>query len=285
MSGSSDIALVQCRVTGASHVRAGKPCQDAIRGVREGAIVALAVADGHGTSEHGDVGARIAVEVAIEQLLEFARGLDSGRLVDIRMVHAYAKDRLRSQLVRAWTARVREHAGSETAALQPYGSTLLVALASPSYLLLGQLGDGDILLVDAGGRVERPIAPDPRHFAEETTSLCQSDAWTAMRVHVAPAPDAEALLVLSTDGYSKSYATDAIFELIGPDYLDMLREHGADGVEARLPEILEQVTAGGSGDDIALGMLRWAPAAHAGAEASTAAPATPGKENDACVDS
>jgi Protein phosphatase 2C len=284
MSGS-DLALVQCKVTGAGHVRAGKPCQDAIRGVREGAIVALAVADGHGTSAHGDVGAALAVEVAIEQLLEFARGLDSGHIVDTRTVHAYAKDRLRCQLVRAWTARVREHAGSETAALQPYGSTLLVALASPSYLLVGQLGDGDILLVGAGGRVARPMATDPRHFAEETTSLCQSDAWTAMRVHVAPAPDAEALLVLSTDGYSKSYATDAIFELIGPDYLDMLREHGADGVEARLPEVLEQVTTGGSGDDIALGILHWAPAAHAGAEMSTAAPATPGKENDACVDS
>ena len=45
-------SLVQCCVTGARHLREGKPCQDAVRGVRDGDVVVLAVADGHGTSTH-----------------------------------------------------------------------------------------------------------------------------------------------------------------------------------------------------------------------------------------
>jgi hypothetical protein len=184
-------------------------------------------------------------------------------------------------LVREWADRVRRHAGVEHAELQPYGSTLLFALASPDYLLVGQLGDGDVLLVDAAHQVARPIAPDPSNFADETTSLCLNEAWTAMRVRATPAPDAEALLLLSTDGYSKSYATDAVFELIGPDYLDMFREHGPVGVEQQLREILEAVSAGGSGDDIALGMLYWAPSVDAATSQEDSAPAAIPGEDDA----
>ena len=265
MSGSGDEprapsspppSLIQGRVTGARHVRDGRVCQDAIGGVVSGGVAVLAVADGHGTSVHGDVGASIAVTVAIEHLVQFAAAIGPER--DVRSAHAHARDVLRGQLVREWTARVRAQAGDDSADLVPYGSTLIFALATPAYLLVGQLGDGDLLLVDSSGVVTRPIAPDPNNFAEETSSLCQKDAWATLRVLTTPAPAPNTLLLLSTDGYSKSYATDTIFELIAPDYLAMLDEHGPGVVEAQLTEILEQVTVGGSGDDIALGMMYWA---------------------------
>ena len=249
--------LVQGRVAGARHLREGKPCQDAIRGIREGEIVVLAVADGHGTSTHGDIGATLAVDVAVKQLLRFAAEVGIAKASDPQVVQAFAEHPLRIQLAREWANRVREHAGDEDAELQPYGSTLLFALATPEYLLVGQLGDGDILVVDGARQVVRPIAPDPNNFADETMSLCQKEAWTAIRVRATPAPNTEELLLLSTDGYSKSYETDDIFELIGPGYLDMFRAQGAGAVEQQLQEILELVTSGGSGDDIALGILYW----------------------------
>jgi len=275
-------AVVQCRVPGAQHLRVGKPCQDAIGWARVGDIVALAVADGHGTSARGDVGAVLAVSVAVEQLLRFASELRPEQAADPGAVYSYARHPLRVHLVRDWADRVRRHAGAENAELELYGSTLLFALASPTYLVVGQIGDGDILLVDSARLVTRPIAPDPNNFADETTSLCQNEAWTAIRVRATPAPDGEALLLLSTDGYSKSYATDAVFELIGPDYLDMFREHGPVGVEQQLREILEAVSSGGSGDDIALGMLHWPPSVDAATSQDDAAPgAIPGSD-DAC---
>jgi hypothetical protein len=267
-------SLIQGRVTGARHVRDGRVCQDAIGGEVSGGVAVLAVADGHGTSLHGDVGAAIAVAVAVEHLVQFAAALGPER--DVRSAHAHARDVLRGQLVREWTTRVRAQAGDDGADLVPYGSTLIFALATSAYLLVGQLGDGDLLLVGSSGLVTRPIAPDPNNFAEETSSLCQKDAWATLRVLTTPAPAPNTLLLLSTDGYSKSYATDAIFEMIAPDYLAMLAEHGPGGVEAQLPEILDQVTVGGSGDDIALGMMYWSGAsAEAVGALATPAPELP----------
>lgn len=274
-------ALASARVIGARHLRGGRPCQDAVRSLVLGDLVALAVADGHGTSAHGDVGAEIAADVAVHALARFAGDLGEERSRDARAVHAYAQHPLRVQLARAWTERVRAHAGAADAALQPYGTTLICALATPTFLLLGQIGDGDILMVDLARRVTRPLPPDPSSFADETASLCQNEAWTSIRVLTIPRPNDETLVLLSTDGYSKSYATDEIFERIGPDYLDLVRESGLAAVEALLPEFLSAVTQGGSGDDIAIGMLYW-PAAPKRADRS--APAIdPVEQSDSCA--
>ena len=248
--------LAKACVRGAKHVRDNRPGQDAIASAAADDLVALAVADGHGTSARADVGASLAVQVAIEHLLRFGREVRD--VAELRRVQAYASHPLRLHLVRDWVDRVRQHANDDAIDLQIYGSTLLFALATPSYLLLGQLGDGDILLARAGGDLVRPIAADPANFAEETSSLCQPEAWTKLQVRVQPAPRAETLLLLSTDGYGKSYASDAVFEQIAPDYLEMMRADQPADVERQLPEILDAVSAGGSGDDIAFGILYWA---------------------------
>jgi len=261
MSGSErPLPLVAgARVTGARHLRAERLCQDAVRVRATDRCAAIAVADGHGSAAKSDVGAELAVTVAIEALERFAAGLGPERSAVVRAVHAYAEHPLRVQITRAWTERVREDAGAADADLAPYGSTLIFALATQTYVLLGQIGDGDILLVDPERGVSRPIPPDPRCFAEETMSLCQREAWTELRVLALPPPEGEALLLLSTDGYGKSYASDADFEKIGPDYLALVHAEGLRAVEAQLGEFLAEVTQRGSGDDIALGMMYWPP--------------------------
>jgi hypothetical protein len=252
------------KVIGAKHVRDGRPCQDDIAVARAGGSWAIAVADGHGSSVHAEIGARIAVEVASEHLLAFAASMGPEHRVDPRAVHGFAQDPFRRLLVREWTRRVREHAGADDVALKDYGSTLLFALATPEFLLLGQLGDGDILVVDATGAVTRPLPTDPRCFGEDTPSLCLPDAPTSLRVVTMPVPAGETLLLVSTDGYGKSYATDVDFERIGPDYLEMVREIGASGVGENLEAFLTAVTTGGSGDDIALGLVYLPPVRPAG---------------------
>jgi protein phosphatase 2C-like protein len=275
-------AYASARVTGARHLREGRPCQDAVRVLAQGDIVAMAVADGHGTCAHGEIGAELAVDVTVNALLQFAEVLGGKQSGD---AHAYAVHPLRLQLVREWADRVRHHAGAADADLHPYGTTLIFALATPTFLLVGQIGDGDILLVDGSGRVSRPIAPDPSSFAEETASMCEGEAWTVMRVLAIPPPKQEALLLLSTDGYGKSYATDEIFERIGPDYLNLIRESGLASLEPQLHGFLTTVTEKASGDDIALSMLYW-PAARALADDTQDidAPSEKGKD-DTCENS
>lgn len=263
------------KVIGAKHVRDGRPCQDDIAVVQVGSVAAVVVADGHGSSIHAEVGARLAVEVASAALLAFAASLGPEHRADPRAVHGFAQDPFRVQLVREWVRRVRDHAGSDTVDLKDYGSTLLFALVTPEFLLVGQLGDGDLIIVDGTGTVSRPLPADPACFGEETSSLCQPEAWTSLNVLAIPRPDGETLLLASTDGYSKSYATDADFERIGPDYLDMVRELGLAGVIRHLDAFLTAVTAGGSGDDVALGLLYLPPAARL-PNASPAAEESPG---------
>ena len=246
---------VEC-VIGANHLRSGKPRQDEAGWVVVSDIVALAVADGHGTSKYADVGARLAVQVALAALVRFAEDLGE-RASNPVEVRKYAEHPLRAQIVREWKERVRAKAESDETPLREYGSTLLAAVATPDFLLLGQLGDGDVLLVDEDGAVDVPLPPDPASFADETPSLCLPQAEYSFRVQALPAPEREALLLLSTDGYAKSYPTTPGFMQTGPDYLDLVREHGLSGLAPRLRGILEKVTVRGSGDDIALALLHW----------------------------
>lgn len=251
-------AFVTERVIGANHVRAGKPCQDAAGGVMVGDAIAVAVADGHGTSAHGEIGAEFAIEVTLAALVQFAEGL-AERGATLAEVQAYAEHPLRVQLVRAWAERVRGHSGDAAAPLLPFGSTLLFALTTPSFLLLGQLGDGDMLVVTDDAGVIAPLPPDPLAFADETPSLCLPEAWRSLRVLALPAPTHETLLLLCTDGYSKSYASDAVFQQIAPDYLGLVRAEGLVGLAPHLAGFLDQVTIHGSGDDIAVALVYWAP--------------------------
>lgn len=243
------------KVIGAKHVRDGRPCQDDIRIEQNDSACVVVVADGHGSSVHAEVGARIAVDVTAKALMAFAANLGAEHGGDPRAVHGFAQDPFRRLLVREWVRQVQEHAGSDSVDLKDYGSTLLFALITRHFILLGQLGDGDLLLVDDKGLVSRPLPPDPACFGEETSSLSLPEAATSLRVMAMPLPETEALLLVSTDGYSKSYATDADFERIGPDYLEMVREDGILGVSRCLEEFLTAVTTGGSGDDIAFALV------------------------------
>ena len=264
MSGNQEIDARSSRrpgfaiehVTGANHLRSGKPCQDEAGLWMVADTVALAIADGHGSSKHADVGARLAVQVALTSLVRFAEDLGE-RASNMIEVQKYAEHPLRVQIVREWKERVHAKSGDSETPLVDYGSTLLVALATPDFLLVGQLGDGDILLVNEDGTVDVPLPADPEAFADETPSLCLSEAEHSFRLRILPTPKQETLLLLSTDGYSKSYPTDAAFRQIGPDYLKLIREDGVSRLTLHLRGFLEAVTNQGSGDDIALALLHW----------------------------
>ena len=246
------------RVIGANHLRVGKPCQDEVGLLQHGGMAAIAIADGHGSSPHADVGARIAVTVTLRSLLCFVEDIRS-QDVDLAAIQAYAKHPFRVQLTRDWAERVRAYAGRPDVDLVDYGSTLLFALATETFLLLGQIGDGDILIVSEKGDVEVPILTDPAAVGDETRSLCEPESWGALRVRTIPPPKPASLLLLSTDGYSKSYTNDADFRKIGPDYLDRIQSYSFQGLIPHLGKFLTEATMKGSGDDIALGMLYWPP--------------------------
>ena len=254
-------------VCGASHRRRGAPNQDALEWSRAGnAGVAVAVADGHGSaaSFRSGAGAALAVECAGRLLREACSQWTE------RERAAAAAPSLAGELAAQWRSAVTRHlaefpfsraesqllAGGEEPHWRAYGSTVLAVLATPSYVLYLQLGDGDILIVSDSGEVSRPWPRDPRLLGLETTSLCGDHAAAETRVTVAAHGAAPpALVLLSTDGYANSFREDHDFERTGRDLLELIRQDGIEGVEANLESWLNEASELGSGDDITVALV------------------------------
>ncbi len=269
-------------VQGAAHVRAGVPNQDAIQWFPDSGVgppLILSVSDGHGSPRNfrSDVGARFAVEVTTGLMRELlsAGPPDPARLTAIKRT---AEERLPGEITRRWREAVARHlkdhpiTPEDLEALEKrrdpkarraiekdphiaYGATLLSVLVTSGFILYLQLGDGDILTVAENGEVTRPMPHDPRLMANETTSLCMTDAWREVQIKFqalyGPHP---ALILLSSDGYANSFVNDAAFIKVGSDILDILRTDGLEVVEQNLETWLTEASKAGSGDDITLGL-------------------------------
>lgn len=279
-----DWRALKASVLGASHKRSGKPNQDAVAIYPEqrfGLPLIAAVADGHGGADYvrSDRGAKLAVTAAVDVLSTFSRDRSAGK--DGSEIKALAEAMVPAAIERRWRTLVeadREadpfpgegngRGNAHQSRYLAYGTTLLAVLVDSRFILFLQLGDGDILTVDADGSVSRPIPSDPELVGNETTSLCQDDARRHVRLcfqRLAGAPPA--LILLSTDGYAKSFGSDDDFRKVGSDFLELIRKDGLESVERALEGWLNEVSEQGSGDDVSLdlivnlGLVRPAPAA------------------------
>jgi serine/threonine protein phosphatase PrpC len=237
-------------VRGAAHVRSGRANQDALLWTPAGGLggrVVGAVSDGHGAALHfrSDVGAALAAGAATELLSwHLDEGADEGELA--------------GEILRLWRARVDDHriahphpATEIGSPYTPYGATLVAFGATREQLILLQIGDGDLLIGFADGRIERPLRADEDLVGEQTYSLCLDDAERRFRLaslwrsHGQALPD---FAFLATDGISKSFRDDAAFmaavtELRRLAFADWARTLGA------LPAWLDDLSEHGSGDD------------------------------------
>ena len=269
-------------IRGATHIRSGQSCQDAIslsEPNETSPFAILAVADGHGSAKsfRSDIGATFAVKSAVTELKRFLA--EQGDLSDLSRVKQMAKDALPKDLVKKWAAEIRQDLDAKplTAAeidnleqkdgkcarerveenpLVAYGSTILALAIGEGFALYLQLGDGDIVCVSEQGEPSRPMPVDDRLFANETTSLCLPKAWRDFRVQLEVfSSNRPALIMVSTDGYANSYRDDAGFLKVAPDILAMIRSAGTETVRAELGGWLAETSAEGSGDDITLGLI------------------------------
>lgn len=248
---------------GALHVQRGLPNQDShafSSGERRGGLV-LAVADGHGDSRcvRADVGARLAVGAATRSALllydepESAPGAPDPALLAAQLVEA---------TVHEWQSAVdrhlEQHPGrpGEHSLLDPvrggrmaYGTTLLLALVTEPHLVFVQIGDGDILMVRAGGTTAHPVASRAPLVGGETLSLAADDPVACAAMSVVELDDDIRLLLLATDGYANSFAEADWDATIGIDYLRLLGERGPAWMAASLPKWVD-ASAQAAGDDV-----------------------------------
>lgn len=265
--------VVGASVRGTSHVRDGRPNQDALCWYPEsgcGANLVVAVSDGHGSPRcfRSDVGSSIAVSVSVDvgrELLATTPGPPAsiqdraGGTVTAEIVDRWTRHVTQAIEARPFTAEeladveragpLGRHAVDENPLLA-YGATLLLAVVSDASALFVQLGDGDILTVGPDGRTTRPLATDTRLFANETTSLCMPGAAGEFRIGARPLlDDGLRVILLATDGFANAYPDDESFLEVGPDLVAHVRDEGLRAVSDRLEGWLGQA-ARHSGDDV-----------------------------------
>jgi hypothetical protein len=262
---------------GASKVRAKRPNQDALgwHYVPElaPATAIIAVADGHGSARYlrSHQGAKLAVQMALRELPRF---LDENRQHDLATLKRNAEEQLPRTLVRSWQdavagqlerdplspeedARLAQLFSPEDYAQLPsrpqriFGTTLLCAILTLEHALFLQLGDGDIVTVDAQGVPARPpLRHDARLFANQTTSLAGVQAWHDMRVYFQPfLQGPPALTLLATDGYANSFVDDAGFLSAAADFHTLIAEGRSAYLRRHLAGWLAETSELGSGDD------------------------------------
>jgi serine/threonine protein phosphatase PrpC len=259
-------------VRGATHLKSGLPNQDAIAAMRRQIGIVLAISDGHGSARYvrSDVGARLAVATAIEELSPLLKRKNIRRTSASEL-----ESRLAQALVQKWDRAVLTHLAEAPLSAEErikagapatedrfsYGATLIAIVATSAFMLYLQLGDGDIIVVDKSGNVSRPLPKDMTLLGNETTSLSSPEAWNRMQILIQSLdednrPEQPAVILAATDGYANCFKDEAAFLQAGKDYYDLLSQPtGLTAVQKHLHTWLREASDNFSGDDISFALL------------------------------
>jgi hypothetical protein len=256
---------------GAMHQMHGLPNQDAIalRQFQQNGLVA-AVADGHGHHRHfrSARGSELAVAIAGQAAAELAERLD-----DFEAASEIESDVL-STLVPAitslWRAAVRDDLAEEPFtiaeeearafgddALIAYGTTLLLAITWRNWLVLTQIGDGDIVCIRPDGRALLPVPGDPSLDGRQTTSLCGPRAELEFRAAVVNTAITPLLgVLLATDGYGNAQAAEPWPDAVGSDLAEQIGDREPEWLAEQLPVWASRcASTDGSADDTTIALL------------------------------
>ena len=271
-----------CTRRGTSHRRDGRPCQDAhaiwSSSFMGEPILVVAVADGHGGGRHdlSHCGAALAVQAAVSEVVTSLPV--PGNVGAWRPVAGSGDEEFQNRVTARWKGYVLADAGRRPGLsadegdgqdlTSRYGSTLLIALIDGSECWVGQIGDGDILLVRPDGGIEAPIPKDETLLGTVTYSLSSRDSpalWRTARFPVGKG----GLLLMATDGLSDSFENpEAEFQVFARSLSERVTSFGIEKVGSALPGWLDGYSLNGSGDDMTLVLVSLNPSVGAGATGS-----------------
>ncbi len=245
---------VAAGIVGPRHERAGQPTQDAwLVGADRPDVAIAVVADGHGSERYvrSDRGSRFAVQAVRDVLSASGDHIDK----PIAELSRIGQDALPTQIVEAWRALVDEDIARDGGAdVVAYGSTVIGAAATQTFLVVVQLGDGAAVVVFDDGAFE-VVFPAEVQIGSGTYSLCSSNAPRYLQVRVFDLKATPVrLLFMATDGFDNAYASPDAFAAVGPDLVQRIAEHGLASVQERLPRWLDDA-ARYSADDASAALL------------------------------
>jgi len=281
--------IIHSSVCGKTHILENIPNQDAIAVFPKvpdliNPPFICSIADGHGGKKYcfSDVGSSFAVKCAnsviFESVFNGEWNLDS-------INNQIIRESIGKKIVEEWKREVMNHyihnapyslivekqpvkyslPINEYSAYKMYGSTLISFFLYNDFLVILQLGDGDVLILFDDDKVVNPLIKSDELIANVTFSLSLPAAWKNFNIKVISLgnkngeyyPPISCILV-STDGYSNSFSEYNGFMKVILDIREEVLSHpngviaGIDDINEMLPEWLNETSSQGSGDDISL---------------------------------
>ncbi len=255
---------------GAAHQASGLPNQDAVAAhqIQDGLVAA--VSDGHGHYRHfrSARGSELAAGVACQAAEELAARLDDFETAE--QIESEVLGTLVPAITSRWRAAVRDDLAAdpftteEEAARAPgddaliaYGATLLLAIAWRKWLVLTQIGDGDVVCIRPDGRALLPVPGDPSLDGRQTTSLCGPRADAEFRAGVVNTALTPLLgVLLATDGYGNAQVADPWPDAVSADLAALIGDRQPEWLAQQLPLWASRcASADGSADDTTIALL------------------------------
>jgi hypothetical protein len=231
-------------VPGAGHRRNGQPCQDRCRVRLERAgepVLVLACADGAGSATHAETGARLACDRIT-------------RLVRADLREGLAVAHIDSDTAHSWHLRLRRELADEAdrlgVGLRQLACTLLLAVVGESAAAFSQIGDGALVLAQAGG-YEAVFWPQSGEYAN-TTNFVTDPEWDE-HLAFAGRPARVDELALLTDGLQALALNFATRTVHGPFFRPMFQRLRVacpgEGLPRALRQFLESESVNARTDD------------------------------------
>lgn len=278
----ADYISYNCTVIGQRYIEKEKPCEDSSISYNLDDVHISIVADGHGDPKcfRSNVGSRIACEVALESMKEFAFLIREEEKEELLFTPRGAEKlttNLFNSILARWTEKVLEDlnnnppteeeyesAGEHSAQIYRsgkglthiFGTTLIAMLMTSRYLLVLHQGDGRCVVMHENGKVDQPVPWDPRCEGRNTASLCDYDVLANWRYHIIDlAKDQIVACYAVSDGIEDSFETEkemnAYLCMHTCDYVNLGHEEYLNA----LPTHFAALTKQGSQDDISIGCI------------------------------
>lgn len=188
---------------GTSHIKQQLPCQDYGGCKILNNVIIGAVADGAGSAKYADIGAKIAVETVLEDIAE-EQWLQKRKYfweTAPQPLSEEAARKLFTKTVNKVITALSEQALSKGYSINDLACTLLVVIATPTWVAAMQIGDGFIVVRPQQEDHILLFPPDKGEYINETTFVTSANALNAMKVGVfSGKPE---FICASTDGLER----------------------------------------------------------------------------------
>lgn len=189
---------------GTSHIKQQMPCQDYGGYLVLNNVVIGAVADGAGSAKYADIGARLAVETVLRYLAKVEKWLQKRKHFwqsNPQPLSDQAARELFTKTLNKVVTALEAQAKRKSYPVEDLACTLLVVVATPSWVTAMQIGDGFIVVRPELQQPQLLFPPDKGEYINETTFATSANALDAMKVCVrALKPE---FICASTDGLER----------------------------------------------------------------------------------